>query len=263
MSKRINNSKIVACMLALGFMAVGSGCTDRDFDLSSIDSTIGLGGDGLLLPACSTEDMLLDDVLDLNNSDFISIADNGILVFESFHLMRREVSIVSHVPLGLWRFTKSVRWLRFPSLPCVRTSIPLYVVRRLRIASRATFRGVFRVYCSSTCKLLRCSLTHLRLFLNVHAVCGCYSGSSVHHAFLSSGTSRRCTCSISTCAASPASDPGTPRCSGCLCALLRGRARSRRVRVAAPLCRRDRRSSTDGCHGVGSTRGSRGLRRSC
>ena len=41
MSKRINNSKIVACMLALGFMAVGSGCTDSDFDLSSIDSTIG------------------------------------------------------------------------------------------------------------------------------------------------------------------------------------------------------------------------------
>ena len=81
MSKRINNSKIVACMLALGFMAVGSGCTDSDFDLSSIDSTIGLGGDGLQLPACSTEDMLLDDVLDLNNSDFISIADNGDYIF--------------------------------------------------------------------------------------------------------------------------------------------------------------------------------------
>lgn len=81
MSKRINNSKIVACMLALGFMAVGSGCTDSDFDLSSIDSTIGLGGEGLQLPACSTEDMLLDDVLDLNNSDFISIADNGDYIF--------------------------------------------------------------------------------------------------------------------------------------------------------------------------------------
>ena len=33
------------------------------------------------LPACSTEDMLLDDVLDLNNSDFISIADNGDYLF--------------------------------------------------------------------------------------------------------------------------------------------------------------------------------------
>lgn len=30
---------------------------------------------------CSTEDMLLDDVLDLNNSDFISIADNGDYIF--------------------------------------------------------------------------------------------------------------------------------------------------------------------------------------
>ena len=54
MNKGINKSRIVACMLAAGFLAVGSGCTDSDFDLSNIDQTIGIGGDGLQLPTNST-----------------------------------------------------------------------------------------------------------------------------------------------------------------------------------------------------------------
>lgn len=68
-------------MLAAGFLAVGSGCTDSDFDLSNIDQTIGIGGDGLQLPTNSTENIVLDDLLDLNNSDFISIAENGDYMF--------------------------------------------------------------------------------------------------------------------------------------------------------------------------------------
>ena len=81
MNKRINKSKLVACMLVAGFVAVGSGCTDSDFDLSNIDSTIGLGGDALTLPASGTENIVLDDVLELNNSDFITIAENGDYLF--------------------------------------------------------------------------------------------------------------------------------------------------------------------------------------
>ena len=81
MNKGINKSRIVACMLAAGFLAVGSGCTDSDFDLSNIDQTIGIGGDGLQLPTNSTENIVLDDLLDLNNSDFISIAENGDYMF--------------------------------------------------------------------------------------------------------------------------------------------------------------------------------------
>lgn len=81
MNKGINNSRIVACMLAAGFLAIGSGCTDSDFDLSNIDQTIGIGGDGLQLPTNSTENIVLDDLLDLNNSDFISIAENGDYMF--------------------------------------------------------------------------------------------------------------------------------------------------------------------------------------
>lgn len=81
MNKGINKSRIVACMLAAGFLAVGSGCTDSDFYLSNIDQTIGIGGDGLQLPTNSTENIVLDDLLDLNNSDFISIAENGDYMF--------------------------------------------------------------------------------------------------------------------------------------------------------------------------------------
>lgn len=60
MKKDINSSKLIACMLALGFLTVGAGCTDSDYDLSNVDTTIGVGSDGLELPyatprtSCST-----------------------------------------------------------------------------------------------------------------------------------------------------------------------------------------------------------------
>lgn len=81
MKKDINSSKLIACMLALGFLTVGSGCTDSDYDLSNVDTTIGVGSDGLELPVCDTENIMLDDVLNLNNSDFVSIAENGDYMF--------------------------------------------------------------------------------------------------------------------------------------------------------------------------------------
>ncbi len=69
-------SKMLVCLLSLGFLAVGTGCTDSDFDLSKIDSTIGIGGDGFVLPTNDTEDIILDDILDLKNSDFVKIDEN-------------------------------------------------------------------------------------------------------------------------------------------------------------------------------------------
>lgn len=80
--KKINyQTKFIGCLLALGFAAVGTGCTDNDYDLSDVDGTIGVGGEGLELPASSTEDIILDDVLELNNSDFVTIMPNGDYVF--------------------------------------------------------------------------------------------------------------------------------------------------------------------------------------
>lgn len=76
-----NKSKMLVCLLSCGLLTLGTGCTDNDFDLSKIDTTIGIGGDGLTLPTNSTESIMLDDFLELNNSDLVSIADNGDYMF--------------------------------------------------------------------------------------------------------------------------------------------------------------------------------------
>lgn len=76
-----NKSKMLVCLLSCGLLTLGTGCTDNDFDLSKIDTTIGIGGDRLTLPTNSTENIMLDDFLELNNSDLVSIADNGDYMF--------------------------------------------------------------------------------------------------------------------------------------------------------------------------------------
>ena len=76
-----NKSKMLVCLLSCGLLTLGTGCTDNDFDLSKIDTTIGIGGDGLTLPTNSTENIMLDDFLELNNSDLVSIAENGDYMF--------------------------------------------------------------------------------------------------------------------------------------------------------------------------------------
>ena len=76
-----NKSKMLVCLLSCGLLTLGTGCTDNDFDLSKIDTTIGIGGDGLTLPTNSTENIMLDDFLELNNSDLVSIDDNGDYMF--------------------------------------------------------------------------------------------------------------------------------------------------------------------------------------
>ncbi len=54
------------------------GCIDSNFDLSDVDATVGVGTESLTLPGNnSTKEILLDDVLELNNSDFITTLDNG------------------------------------------------------------------------------------------------------------------------------------------------------------------------------------------
>lgn len=81
MKQDSNKSKLLVCLLSMGLLAVGTGCSDGDFDLSNIDTTIGIGSDGLELPTSSTEEIVLDDVLNLNNSDFVKISDNGDYIF--------------------------------------------------------------------------------------------------------------------------------------------------------------------------------------
>lgn len=45
MKKLTTNSKLIGCLMGLSIVALGTGCTDSDYDLSSVDSTIGVGGE--------------------------------------------------------------------------------------------------------------------------------------------------------------------------------------------------------------------------
>lgn len=80
MKKRAFSSKL---FLVLGMAAVVfSGCTDNDYDLSEIDSTIGIGGDGLEIPSLSTEIIPLKDVLELEaNGSVVEDEVTGDYVF--------------------------------------------------------------------------------------------------------------------------------------------------------------------------------------
>lgn len=40
MKKLTTNSKLIGCLMGLSIVALGTGCTDSDYDLSSVDSTI-------------------------------------------------------------------------------------------------------------------------------------------------------------------------------------------------------------------------------
>lgn len=82
MKKDISATKMASCLLGIGLMLTGYSCTDSNFDLSDIDTTIGIGGDSLAIPVSSTEDIKLDDILELDNSDLISTEANGDYVFK-------------------------------------------------------------------------------------------------------------------------------------------------------------------------------------
>lgn len=70
MKKRTFSSKlflILGTAVVVGF----SGCTDNDYDFNEIDTTIGIGGDGLEIPSLSTEIIPLKDVLELEDNGSI------------------------------------------------------------------------------------------------------------------------------------------------------------------------------------------------
>lgn len=59
-------------MLLVSGSLVVAGCTNSDYDFDQIDTTIGIGGNGLELPNSSTADIKLKDVLELE--------ENGVVV---------------------------------------------------------------------------------------------------------------------------------------------------------------------------------------
>ena len=57
------------------------GCKNSDYDFDNVDKTLGFGVDKLTLPTDNSVNMVLDDLLDIDNSDLISTNENGDYLF--------------------------------------------------------------------------------------------------------------------------------------------------------------------------------------
>lgn len=73
-------TSILPPLLMAGALVL-AGCSDSDYDFDNIDSTIGIGGEGLEIPASSTENIKLRDVLELEAGGSVVEAENGDYVF--------------------------------------------------------------------------------------------------------------------------------------------------------------------------------------
>ena len=74
---------LLSCALVVSGGMMLTGCTDDNYDLGSLDKTIAIGSDaGLALPGNnSTREIVLDDLLDIDDSDVISTDANGNYLF--------------------------------------------------------------------------------------------------------------------------------------------------------------------------------------
>ena len=77
--KELLRTALAGCLVIVALAA----CKDNNYDLSEINSVIGVGSDqGLALPGDnSTKDITLDDLLDLDEGDCITTEENGDYVF--------------------------------------------------------------------------------------------------------------------------------------------------------------------------------------
>lgn len=116
---------LLASLLVGGFLVTG--CTNSDYDFNEIDATMGFGGDGLELPASSTMDIPLKDVLDLEENGSVKLDEDGNYLFqltgsgsseanpkiEPIRLEGRSYN--ANIPISLSASAKATRSLTAPS----------------------------------------------------------------------------------------------------------------------------------------------------
>lgn len=78
--KQMNASLLLASLLTLGFSVTG--CTNDDYDFDQIDATMGFGSGELEIPASSTMNIPLSDILELEEGGSVKIAANGDYLFQ-------------------------------------------------------------------------------------------------------------------------------------------------------------------------------------
>ena len=108
---------LLASLLVGGFLVTG--CTNSDYDFNEIDATMGFGGDGLELPASSTMDIPLKDVLDLEENGSVKLDDEGNYLFQLTGSGSSEAN--PKIALSVWRGD--------PIMPIFRYLCPLLLRR--------------------------------------------------------------------------------------------------------------------------------------
>lgn len=78
--KQMKASLLLASLLTLGFSLTG--CTNDDYDFDQIDATMGFGCGELEIPASSTMNIPLSDILELEEGGSVKIAANGDYLFQ-------------------------------------------------------------------------------------------------------------------------------------------------------------------------------------
>ena len=73
-------SLLLVSLLTLGFSVTG--CTNADYDFDQIDATMGFGSGELEIPASSTMNIPLSDILELEENGSVKIAANGDYLFQ-------------------------------------------------------------------------------------------------------------------------------------------------------------------------------------
>lgn len=78
--KQMKASLLLVSLLTLGFSVTG--CTNDDYDFDQIDATMGFGSGELEIPASSTMNIPLSDILELEEGGSVKIAANGDYLFQ-------------------------------------------------------------------------------------------------------------------------------------------------------------------------------------
>lgn len=112
---KIRNRLLFCSCLACGMLM--SGCSDSDYDISSVDAKLGVGG-SLSLPSDNSVIITLDDILNLGNTDLIKVLDNGDYQFgkdpesvSGVNVKVNEISndgLVSNIPISAINLDASI-----------------------------------------------------------------------------------------------------------------------------------------------------------
>ena len=82
MKRKFNYLRVLPVLFAAGGLVL-AGCTDGDYDLGDLDKTIAIGSGTLELPVNnSIKNILLDDILDLGDSETVTIDEQGFYRFK-------------------------------------------------------------------------------------------------------------------------------------------------------------------------------------